>query len=158
MASKQLESFWHRFKRDHPAEPDRYDVVSFGDDPQMASELADLVVIGRKRATASLLRSYDEDRAPLPRAGDLFVVIDGGASPRCVCRTVEVRVGPFSSVDDRFAYDEGEGDRSLGAWKTSHETFFGRAAMAEGFVMHDAIETVFERFTVVWPAQPPRAT
>ena len=54
-------------------------------------------------------------------------------------------------MDERFARDEGEGERTREWWLSAHRRFFGRRAAAQGFVMHDEIETVFERFEIVWP-------
>ncbi len=55
------------------------------------------------------------------------------------------------SVDEAFAWDEGEDDRTRASWLDEHRAFFGRLAERGGFPMHDDIETVFERFQVVWP-------
>lgn len=44
-----------------------YVVVAFGDSPTMATELAALVVGGRKRATCSLVRDYAGSPETLPR-------------------------------------------------------------------------------------------
>jgi uncharacterized protein YhfF len=49
-----------------------------------------------------------------------------------------------------FAWDEGEGDRSRTWWMEAHKRYFSRQAARERFVMHDDIETVFERFELVW--------
>ena len=54
--------------------------------------------------------------------------------------------------DEQFARDEGEGERTRDWWLAAHRRFFSRRAEEEGFRMHDGIETVFERFEVVWPA------
>jgi hypothetical protein len=51
----------------------------------------------------------------------------------------------------RIAWDEGEGDRSLDWWLAAHRRYFNQQAATLGFEMHDNIETVFERFEVVWP-------
>jgi hypothetical protein len=47
-----------------------YVVGTFGDSPEMATELADLVMAGIKGATASLARDYGEGREPMPQPGD----------------------------------------------------------------------------------------
>ena len=64
---------------------------------------------------------------------------------------MELRLGPLASVDDAFAWDEGEGDGSREFWLTAHRAFFGRYAVEHGFELRDDAETVFERFEVVWP-------
>ena len=62
-----------------------------------------------------------------------------------------VRLGV--NVDERFAWDEGEGERTREWWLSAHRRFFGRRAAAQGFHMHDEIETMFERFAIVWPPE-----
>ena len=93
---------------------------AFGDSVAMANELASLVVEGRKRATAGLLAEYKAEGEPLPQLGDLSIVIDGSGAPACLIRTTDVRVGPLESVDEQFAWDEGEGDRTREGWLAEH--------------------------------------
>ena len=58
---------------------------------------------------------------------------------------------PLIEVDDAFAWDEGEGERTRDSWLSDHREYFSDQASREGFEMFDEIETVFERFKVVWP-------
>lgn len=148
--SPATDAFWKAFREAEGLAHDDYDVVAFGDSPKMADELAALVLDGPKRATAGLLRDF-ENGEPMPRVGGHVVVVDGKGRPVLVWRTTEVTVKPLSAVDDSFAWDEGEGDRTRADWLAGHTRFFKRQAEREGFAFHDAIETVFERFTVVWP-------
>jgi len=145
------QAMWRDFARHAGLGDADYQVVAFNDTPGMATELATLVVGGTKRATASLLRDYAEERSPLPAVGDFVVVVDGAGAPRCIWRTTEIAIKPLDAVDARFAWDEGEGDRTLAWWVAAHRRCFARQAERDGFVMHDAIVTVFERFVVVWP-------
>ncbi len=151
MKTAASEAFWREFLRHSAVGNPEYQVVSFGDSPEMASELARLVVAGVKRATAYLRRDYEDAGLPLPAVGDFVVVIDGTGAPCCVWRTTQIEVKPLGCADARFAWDEGEGDRTLEWWLAAHQRYFSRQAAREGFQMHDAIETVFERFEVVWP-------
>ena len=152
MRSALTEEFWREYRKAASLHHDDYDVVTFGDGPAMATELAGLTVAGTKRATAGLVRQFGLGGEAPPIPGGYVVLLDGTGQPRAIWRTTEVRVGPLNSVDERFAWDEGEGERTREWWLSAHRRFFGRWAEAEGFSMHDAIETVFERFTVVWPA------
>src|SRR5206468_2949865 len=81
-----------------------------------ATELGLLVRDGPKRATASLRSAY-EDGEPIPRAGELSVILDGDGDPLCVIRTTHVEIRRFADVDEEFAWAEGEGDRSLAYWR-----------------------------------------
>jgi uncharacterized protein YhfF len=148
------DAYFARFLEATGLTDDRYDVVAFGSEPSTADELADLVVRGPKRATTSALRDYAPDGAEgdrVPRSGDHCVVVDGRGEPVCVYRATHVDVSRFGDVDASFAWDEGEGDRTLADWREGHVAYFTGRAAAEGWVFDDDTEVVLERFTVVWP-------
>ena len=117
----------------------------------MATELADLVIAGIKRATASLARDYGEGREPTPSRDDSVIMPDGGSRPRFIWRTTEVTKKPLAEVDEALAWDEGEGDRTREWWLDAHRRYFARQALRNGFELNDGVLTVFERFEVVWP-------
>ena len=94
---------------------------AFGDSPALADDLLELVVKGDKTATCS---TEDEPNTSTP--GERWVVLDGRGEPRCVIETVEIAYRRFNDVDATFAYDEGEGDRSLAYWRNAHRNYFGR--------------------------------
>ena len=153
MRSALTDEFWRAYRKAAGLHHDDYDVVAFGAGPEMATELAELAVAGIKRATAGLVRQFGPDGEPPPVVGGYVVLLDGAERPRAIWRTTEVRIGPLSSVDERFAWDEGEGERTREWWLSAHRRFFGRQAAAQGFRLHDEIETMFERFEVVWPPE-----
>ena len=128
--SPDTDAFWQAFRRyaglDHV-------VGSFGDSPEMATELADLVITGIKRATASLARDYCEGREPTPTPGDFVMMLDGEGRPRFIWRTTEVMIKPLSEVDEAFAWEEGEGDRTRDWWVAAHRRYFARQASRKGF-------------------------
>ena len=126
-----------------------YTAWGFGDPgrPDQVSQLGLLVRDGPKRATAGLLSDYDEEGEPLPSVGDYSIVLDGSGEPLCIILTTEVRVAAFGDVDDQFAWDEGEGDRTLAWWRQAHQGFF----RSQGATVDDATQLVLERFDLVWP-------
>jgi hypothetical protein len=65
-----------------------------------------------------------------------------------------VRTSPFSLVDAAFAWDEGEGDRSLAWWQRAHRDFFQRQCERAGVPFSEDLPVVLERFELVWPAPP----
>ena len=147
-----VEEFWRSFVSAsgiHGA----YTAWEFGNDAEMADSLGSLVRDGPKRATASLLSSYEDDDEPLPEVGDLSVVLRGGGEPICVIRNVGVEVRPFGQVDERFAWTEGEGDRSLENWRAEHV----RAFESEGQAVDDDTPLVLETFELLWPLTDQRA-
>lgn len=130
------------------------DADCFGDTPGLADSLLDLILRGPKRATAGSLVEYEAAGVALPAVGGLFVATDGGGQPRAVLRTTEVRVGPLSSVDDQFAWDEGEGDRTREDWLRMHTAYFTRMFERLGIEFLPDPDVVFERFEVVYPTTP----
>jgi uncharacterized protein YhfF len=147
-------AFWSRFQdaTGDAAEAPRF-VDSFGDSPQMQTELAKLVVAGRKRATASLDRWYTDDTRPRP--GDLVLILDGLEAPACVIRTTRVDVMPVTKVSAEFAFEEGEGDRTLAWWLDAHRAFWRREAEQEGFTYSDDLDVCCERFELLWAPDEP---
>jgi uncharacterized protein YhfF len=128
-------------------------VEQFGDSAAMADELIGLVLAGTKRATAALVADFAAEGEPLPRIGGHWVACDGAGVPRCVLRSVDLRLGPLASVDDAFAWDEGEGERTRDSWLAGHLTYFARTQAARGEAWSDDLEVVFERFSLVWPPE-----
>lgn len=122
----------------------------FGDSVELADKLIELVVNGPKRATAGAYDEYLAEGAALPQVGGRSIATDGAGRPRAVLLTTEVRVGPLSSVDDAFAWDEGEGDRSRAWWLAAHQGYFRRFMPTVGLRYDDDMPTVFERFEVVY--------
>ena len=94
---------------------------AFGDGPALADELLDLVLRGLKTATCS---TEDEPNTSTP--GERWIVVDGRGNPRCVIESIEVTYRRYNDVDAAFAYEEGEGDRSLDYWRQAHRSYFSR--------------------------------
>ena len=146
--------FWEEYRAEHPnraidTEPPTAEV--FGDHPELTDELLGLVLDGTKRATASLVVEYAIEGQPLPRIGSHWIACDSAGRPRAILRSTELRIGTFASVDERFAYDEGEDDRTLASWRENHARYWRRVATGLGFEWTEEHEIVFERFSVVWP-------
>jgi uncharacterized protein YhfF len=97
------------------------ETFSFGDNPALADELAELVLAGKKTATC-----WAAEQGLLTDDGKRMVVLDGAGRPRAVIETVELTQHRFPDVDAAFANDEGEGDRTLAYWRRAHEVYFTR--------------------------------
>jgi len=149
----EVERSWNAFRAARPtlAGPDAtYTAWHFCDNQVDADELAELVLAGRKQATAGALWSYEAEDEPLPRPGDFSVVTTWSGTPRCVIRTTGVEVVPFGSVTAEFAAAEGEGDGSLEYWRQAHRTAFEREAVLTGRPPSEEMPVVRERFEVVY--------
>ena len=69
--------------------------------------------------------------------------------PAAIMETLEGAIRRCDAVDASFAWDEGEGDRSLASWRRGHEAFFARNG---GF--SPDMELVCERFRLVEILEP----
>lgn len=150
----EVQEFWRSYVETLPLEVDRQrktaGVFSFGGSRELADELATLCRQGIKTATCSALLGYEIDQTPLPQKRDLSVVLDGSGSPVLVIETIEVFVVPFNEVSEQFAFEEGEGDRSLAYWRKAHENYFRRNDFKDR-VFDERVPVVCERFRVVYP-------
>lgn len=132
-----------------PATP--YQVWHFGNTPEMATALADLVLCGKKTATASSDEMNRIQPENTPGPDGFSVVTDFDKNPICVIRTVEIRNLPFLEVDAEFAADEGEGDLSLEYWRRVHQDYFTREAAQYGFNFDEHSSICCERFELLFP-------
>jgi uncharacterized protein YhfF len=89
------------------------EAFSFGDGPALADQLLALVLEGKKRATCWAVAEGLKGAA----VGKSMGALDSEQRPRVVLTTTKLLQRRFDEVDDQFAYDEGEGDRSLAHWR-----------------------------------------
>ncbi|MCL4298447.1 MAG: ASCH domain-containing protein [Anaerolineae bacterium] len=157
MTSDGVAGYWQTFlttlPEDSPVPAERYVAEEFGDSPAMADELGDLVVRGIKTATCSALWEWQAEGNPLPEVGLKTIVLNGRGEPWCIIETVEVTIRPFNEVDAPFAYEEGEGDRSLAYWREAHRRFFSRSLPRIGRSFDETMPLVCERFRVIYQGE-----
>lgn len=123
MNSALLQRYWQRYLQARPAdvEADRpYQVDQFGDTPELADELGQLVLDGTKTATCSALWEWEAEQSPPPTVGLKTIVLSSEGVPLCIIETTEVTIRAFNTIDAQLAYDEGEDDRTLQSWRREH--------------------------------------
>jgi uncharacterized protein YhfF len=154
MGEGRAEDLWRAYLSTLPAGSPLRDqgceAWSFGDGPEMADRLGGLVLAGRKTATCSALWELEAEGEPVPRPGEVSIVLDGTGEPLCIIETTEVEVRRFDEVDEAFARDEGEGDRSLAYWREAHRGFFSRTLPGIGRRFSEDMPLVCERFRVIY--------
>ena len=126
------------------------EVWAFGDSPELADELVALVLQGIKTATADLVWVTEYENRAIPKAGDYSVILDGAGDALCIIQTSAVTVCPYEDVPADFAYDEGEGDRSLAYWRDAHWRYFTRRCAEIGRQPSLTMQVICERFRVVY--------
>ena len=121
----------------------------FGDSPELVGELAELVRRGVKRASAGLVAAWEDEGDPLPRVGDVRIVIDWSGAPVAVIEVTDVKIQPFDAVDEAFAHDEGEGDGTLAWWRAAHTRYFTRECARRGQPFSASMPIVCWRFRLL---------
>ncbi|XZG71293.1 ASCH domain-containing protein [Chitinibacteraceae bacterium HSL-7] len=124
----RLDTFWQRFLNHSGRAPETrwLEAFHFCDNEADARWLAELVLSGKKRATASLQWTFDATGGTQPKPGDLSIVTAFDGTPLAVIETRDVAVHPFIDVPFSFAQAENEGDTSIEGWREQHRGFFER--------------------------------
>ena len=150
--SREVIDFWKQFCCTDPKVPsdEAFQTWCFGNSQEMSEELANLVIAGKKIATASLAVVNELQPETAPIDGGYSVVTDLSGRPRCVIRTEEIRHLPFDEVDEQFAFDEGEGDRTLAYWRRVHHDYFSREANKLGVDFNPRSTVCCERFRLLY--------
>jgi len=149
-----VQLYWEAFlARQAPGSPLRYKqpvAEKFGDSPAMADDLGMRIKKGVKTATCSALWEMEYYGTPFPYVGLITIVLDSHDQPMCIIETLEVDITPFYDVSTQFAYDEGEGDRSLAFWRESHWRYFTRSLAKINRQVTADMPLVCERFRVIY--------
>jgi DNA-binding CsgD family transcriptional regulator/uncharacterized protein YhfF len=152
MGTTAAESFWRRYSRHEGIEHGRRQETCFRTDPAVGEHLIALATAGAMRAVFGPMHHFGEGGyEPVPQVGDHAVLLDRRGRPCLIWRTTGIVVGPLCGVTDAFVWRTGIGDGSRSGWLRAVGADCERQARLRGFEMHDAIETVFETFDVVWP-------
>ena len=153
-----LERYWSDFQRywyrplSQPSSTSLpfYEVFRFGATEASANTLAALVVSGIKTATSDLLWSVEQDQKLLVKVGDFSIVTDWDQRPVCLIQTTQVCLLPFKEVDAQFAYDYGEGERTLEWWNRELWHYCQDECRRIRRVATPDMPLVCERFRVVY--------
>jgi uncharacterized protein YhfF len=154
VTEESLQAYWQKYLAtlppDSPYHAKSYSRGGYGDSPELANELIQLILMGKKTATCGAVWEWESDDKPLPRVGDIWVEVDGSGSPVCITETTEVNIRNYNEVDADFARAEGEGDLSLEFWRQAHKNYFSRLLRKIGKEFSEDMPLVCERFIVIY--------
>ncbi len=155
--TSNVERYWEQFLASLPAgarRPLAYaDTAAFGFTWDDARKIAPLVRDGTKTASGGLVWSNEADGKPGSRPGDLWIVIAGPDEPVCIIETTEVRVIPYDEVPEEYAWEGGEGDRTLSDWRRIYWEMIVSECKRIGRQPSPKAPLAMERFRVVY-AEP----
>jgi len=153
---RHVEAFWSGFLESRSAPQDAnerfYESFRIGLDDEDAETGATLILSGEKTATSSLLWEYEASGKAQPPLGNLSVVENGRRVPVCVVTTTWIELIRFDDVDAQFAYEYGEGDRTLEGWRKMFRPYYAKACAGLGRELSGDTPLICERFRVIYPA------
>ena len=150
-SQEDIDMFWNKFlKETNRVETTKYlEIFHFELTKEQANELLQLVLSGKKRATASSLWSHENEGESIPKVGDLSIVTDWEGIPQCVIETTAVTIIPFEEITYDICKREGEDD-TLESWRAGHIKFFKEEGDIFGYEFSNKMPVIFEDFEVVY--------
>src|SRR2546426_6819066 len=100
--------------------------------------------------SGGLVWSGEADREPGPRPGDLWIVIAEPDEPVCVIETIEVRTFLYDEVPEEYAWEGGEGDRTVADWRRMYWEYIVFECKRIGREPNTKAPLAMERFRVVY--------
>ena len=151
----KTETFWQSYLSTLSEEDQKntpgYIVDQFADTPEAATKVGKLVRDGVKTTTSSLAWGLEHISEPLPKVGDINLIVDGNGEPLCIIELTGVEIRPFNTVDEQFAFEYREGDRTLAFWLSDNWDFHSRWCLEIGCEPSETMPIVFQRFRVLYP-------
>ena len=123
---------------------DYFECFAFGNSPEMADELLELVLAGKKTATVSVILEEE----PQPQIGDVSLVLNGRGEPACTIRTTYLETARFCDLTWEMVRQEGE-DETFEQWKTGNYGYWTQDAARRGYTFTEETMMTFEQFEVV---------
>jgi uncharacterized protein YhfF len=152
MKSEIVKEFWRECcSQNENVNPNEdYQVWFFGNSQEMSVKLANFVIFGTKRATASLVlvNKLIPENAPVDNG--YSVVTDFAGQPLCIIQTTGISEVPFLEVDFEFAKSEGEGDENIEDWRKGHRDYFTKECKELGFEFNETMLVCCERFELLY--------
>jgi uncharacterized protein YhfF len=150
----KTEAFWQSYLSTLSEEEQKnappYVVDQFADTPEAATKVGKLVRDGVKTTTSSLVWGLEHIGQPLPNVGNIELIVEGNGQPLCIIELTEVEIKPFNAVDEQFAYEYGEGERTLSYWLRDNWEYLSRWCHEIGREPSETMPLVFQRFRVLY--------
>jgi len=101
--------------------------IEFGTPGPSREKLVNLILHGKKRATAGLLTSdYEAEGEPIEHVGELLAIVDNDGTHVGTIHVTRCEVLRFADVPDELALAEAEGDLNAADFRASHLAYWTR--------------------------------
>jgi 5-formyltetrahydrofolate cyclo-ligase len=147
----EIKNYWTEFlKTQERGLEDAHVESSIAGNKEIADELLELYLQGKKTAGSGLVKDYELAGDDLPKSGQFWIILDSSERPRCIVETVRVEVHKFKDIPVEVAKAEGEGDLSVEYWKKAHRDFFSPYLSDWGISNLDEEDVVTEFYELVY--------
>lgn len=151
--NSEIEIYWKEFCNKMKISVNtNYQHWYFGNSEKMSKELCELVLKGKKTATASLQWVYENKPEDLPIPNGYSIITDFQRKPKCIIQTISIDIVAFNKVSEEFASKEGEGDLSLKYWRDVHWAYFSKECQEIGRQPKQDMPIICEEFKLVYKA------
>jgi uncharacterized protein YhfF len=149
--NKEIKQFWDRFleSKGLPKDTTYYEAFYFDTTRESANHLCNLVLEGKKKATASSLYYYQVSGDELPTVGGYSIITDFDSKPYAVIKTTDIHIIPYKDLTFDIVSREGEDD-SLASWQEKHRKYFMIDGKETGYIFDEDMPVFFEDFEVVY--------
>ncbi|MCD1118459.1 ASCH domain-containing protein [Chryseobacterium turcicum] len=147
-----MTEYWKEFQQKNPEYSNTPQPQSFFfcDNKKDADECAELVVKKIKQATSPSVWWFKKNNESFPKIGDLAIVTNWNGEPKAIIRTKKTEVVKFKDITPKYAYTEGEGDKTLEYWKKTHWDYYTNEMKEFNESPSEDMEIVCEYFETIW--------
>jgi uncharacterized protein YhfF len=104
---------------------------------------------GQKTATSALVWELEAKGEKLPSVKDIVVVTNRKGDPSCIIEITGAEVRPFGDIGERFAFDCGEGDRTLKWWSRAMWDYYSEVCRKVGLEPSTSMPISCQRFRLL---------
>ena len=122
-------------------------LCEFGVPGPLRDRLVEVVLLGKKTATSSLLVEWEHEGVPLSDVGERSTVINSAGQPVAVIQLQAIDVIRLGDVGLDVALAEGEGFSTVDDWRQAHEQFWNEHSLPD--LPHELISTVDDDTLIV---------
>ncbi len=152
--NKSVSEMWNDFTESNPEFKNEEIPESdfFHNNEKDANRLAELTLIGKKRASSGLYSLYEQYNADLPIIGTKQIVTDFNGKAKAIIENVSVDTIPFNKISKEYAeLDMGTDIEPLEKWQKAHWKFFENFLKESGEKPTEEMLIVAVKFKKIWP-------
>lgn len=151
--NQSVYEMWNSFIESNPGfkEEDIPESWFFHNNEKHANRLAELTVIGEKKASSGLYLWYEEAGADLPKVGTKHIITDFAGKAKAIIEVRKVDTIPFNQITQEYAQmDMGTKIDPLKKWRNAHWDFFKKVMEEDGKKPTEDMLIVCEVFQTIW--------